>query len=318
MMADEVKENFAPQFAAKILRSEIAQSDPHLQRDYELLSGGHAIYLKEFFCNKTDFSLLTSLGEELKDNDKVGMTNWSKHFKHENPDFSNTFKSIISKLSDYFSLDVYATRLNFYPDNSSYKPFHHDSHAYGGRALREDFTVGASFGATRSLEFKHVGSEQIFGFPQNNGDVFAFTTKVNTQFQHGVPKETTLKTGPRFSIIAWGRRRVITPRNGGADEQGTRDIEEERHHDNEGPLFEANDDAPIVEEDDVKPMVSDVTELLEKFVLRETSNQMKKEQFKAKNATGNKARRSRVQGGWSAGGRNAKDKTRGPRKPGPR
>lgn len=85
-----------------------------------------------------------------------GMINWSQHFKHENPDFSITFKSIVQRLSDYFDLDVYATRLNFYPNNVSWKPFHHDSHAYGGRALREDFTVGASFGATRyELKFSH-------------------------------------------------------------------------------------------------------------------------------------------------------------------
>lgn len=92
--------------------------------------------------------------------------------------FSPTFNAIIADLSEYFDLDVYATRLNFYPDGSSWKPFHHDSHAYGGRKLREDLTVGASFGSTRTLEFKHASSGHIFGFPQNNNDIFAFTTKV--------------------------------------------------------------------------------------------------------------------------------------------
>ena len=37
--------------------------------------------------------------------------------------------------------------MNFYQDQSDWKPFHHDSHAYGNKALREDFTVGVSFGA---------------------------------------------------------------------------------------------------------------------------------------------------------------------------
>ena len=125
----------------------------------------------------------------------MGLFAFKGHFKHENPDFSQTFKYIVKQISEYFSMDVYATRLNFYPDNSSWKPFHHDSHAYGGRKLREDLTVGASFGATRSLEFKHDGSGHIFGFPQHNSDIFAFTTKVNQQFQHGVPKESTHKSG---------------------------------------------------------------------------------------------------------------------------
>jgi hypothetical protein len=98
---------------------------------------------------------------------------------------------------------VYATRLNFYPDSTAWKPFHHDSHAYAtGKDQREDFTMGASFGASRALVFKTVQSEQQFSFPQNNGDVFAFDSRVNKQFQHGVPKVSG-KSGPRFSIIAW-------------------------------------------------------------------------------------------------------------------
>ena len=71
------------------------------------------------------------------------------------------------------------------------------------------------------LEFKHEGSGATFAFPQNNGasdaankhvpiawvvgDVFAFDTNVNKAFQHGVPKAKA-SCGPRFSIIAWGRR----------------------------------------------------------------------------------------------------------------
>lgn len=38
--------------------------------------------------------------------------------------------------------------------------------------------MGASFGFTRQLAFKHVASGQIFEFPQGNGDVFAFTSEV--------------------------------------------------------------------------------------------------------------------------------------------
>ena len=61
----------------------------------------------------------------------------------------------------------------------------------------------------------------------NDGDVFAFTTEVNKRFKHGVPKLVRGIGGPRFSIIAWGRRRSLNVNNGGA-EGGTlrRDDEE--------------------------------------------------------------------------------------------
>jgi hypothetical protein len=145
-----------------------------------------------------------------------GMVNWSKHLKHENPEFSQTFARIVHAMSEYFDVEVYATRLNFYRDGTDWKPFHHDSHAFGGREKREDFTMGASFGGERELTFLHEPSGTQFSFPQRNGDVFAFTTQVNKRFKHGVPKLTRGIGGPRFSIIAWGRRREINSRNGGA------------------------------------------------------------------------------------------------------
>ena len=151
------------------------------------------------------------------DADAVKIISWSKHQLIENPTTSKTFNDIIAKAAAYFDLDVYQTRLNYYADASSWKPFHHDSHAYGGRALREDFTLGISLGSARDLAFLHVASERQFSFPQENGDVFAFTNEVNTKFMHGVPKVTcgAGKVGPRFSLIAWGRRRSLNERNGG-------------------------------------------------------------------------------------------------------
>ena len=37
---------------------------------------------------------------------------------------------------------------------------------------KEDFTAGASLGAARDLQFKHVATGFEFSFPQRNGDVF--------------------------------------------------------------------------------------------------------------------------------------------------
>merc|ERR1719282_2289896 len=68
-----------------------------------------------------------------------------------------------------------------------------------------DVTVGVSFGAERELRFKHLETDLEFGFPQRNGDVFAFTTLVNSAFQHCIPqKMPLLSVGPRISVILWG------------------------------------------------------------------------------------------------------------------
>jgi hypothetical protein len=161
------QKNQLAQFARSLMKSQIAQTDSVLWNDYQLLLQGNAIYLPHFFCSKDDFSILRALVHELEAGQQGEvMINWSKHFKHENPDFSPTFKEIVAKMAEYFDVEVYATRLNFYPDNTSWKPFHHDSHAYEGREHREDFTMGVSFGDSRELVFLHPPSGLTFSFPQ--------------------------------------------------------------------------------------------------------------------------------------------------------
>ena len=207
--------NMASSFARQALRDEFSKADGSLASDMSSVLRGEAIYLPNFHCARRDYALLASLAREMEAHEGEGMINWSKHLKHENPDFSSTFHRVVNEMSAHFDVEVYATRLKFYRDGSDWKPFHHDSHAYGGREQREDFTMGASFGGERELAFLHEPSGQQFSFPQNNGDVFAFTTEVNKRFKHGVPKLTRGVGGPRFSIIAWGRRRTLNANNGG-------------------------------------------------------------------------------------------------------
>ena len=55
----------------------------------------------------------------------------------------------LTATSQRTDVDVFASRLNFYRDGTDWKPFHHDSHAYDHRTgIKEDFTMGASFGAS--------------------------------------------------------------------------------------------------------------------------------------------------------------------------
>ena len=209
--------NMAGAFARKALRDEFSKSDGTLMSDFESVLSGECIYLPEFHCAANDFALLAGLARDMEAHGAEGgegMINWSKHLKHENPEFSGTFKKIVHELmAAYFDVEIYATRLNFYRDGTDWKPFHHDSHAYGGREQREDFTVGASFGLSASSRSCTNRPRQQFSFPQRNGDVFAFTTEVNKRFKHGVPKSTrgglSNAAAPRFSIIAWGRRRSL-------------------------------------------------------------------------------------------------------------
>ena len=232
-----------------------AQLDSTLAMDIQSVLNGGCVYLPSFFCDSKDFTLLQRLSTELEENakkesvneentnesdvidgqnsqnstdqGKVNIINWSKHLKMENPDFSLTFQEILDKMSDYFDVDIFATRLNFYRDGSDWKPYHHDSHAYSN-GMKEDFTMGASFGFTRSLSFLHEPSGQHFEFPQQNGDIFAFDSEVNKKFKHGVPKiKTGNKAAPRFSIIAWGRRRTLNERNSSASLRELRQNEEE-------------------------------------------------------------------------------------------
>lgn len=219
--------NVALTHAASILRSEAARMDGQLLDDFAALLRGNAVYIHNFICDERDMHLYDGLKSELvastgaKMTGGGGLIDWSKHQVFDNPtDISQTFNDIVDMLAEYFDVDVYATRLNYYRDGTQWKPQHHDSHAYGGRALREDFTVGLTLGAERSLLFVHEASQREFNFPQLNGDCFAFTGEINQTFTHGVPRVHT-PTGDRFSIIAWGRRRTLNERNGGAPSSAT-------------------------------------------------------------------------------------------------
>jgi hypothetical protein len=210
--------NHAAAHAVDMIKSEAARVNATLAADFEAFLSGQCVYLRDFLGRHTDDLLFRALKADIEEHfakNEGGLKEWSKHHLIENPDASPVFTALCEFLCRYFDVEAYATRLNYYKDGSEWKPFHHDSHAYGGRALREDFTMGISLGATRDLAWLHEPSKQIFTFPQRNGDCFAFTSKINTAFMHGVPRGRP-DSGDRFSIIVWGRRRTINPRNGGA------------------------------------------------------------------------------------------------------
>ncbi|QKF93559.1 2OG-Fe(II) oxygenase superfamily protein [Fadolivirus algeromassiliense] len=198
-------QNQASRYANTMMKSQFAMVNGNLNADYDKILKGGCTYLPNFFCKTDDLIIFDNLKKEI---DLNGMVNWSKHFKHEDPTFSNQFNEIVERMAKHFNVEVLQTRLNYYKDGTDFKPMHKDRHAYGDgdSKIREDFTMGASFGASRNLDFIHEESNMKFSFPQNNGDVFAFNSDINKKFLHGVPK-VFKPIGERFSIIAWGRQK---------------------------------------------------------------------------------------------------------------
>lgn len=90
------RKNEAAKQANSLMRNQRALVDPKLSADLELVAK-ESVYLPSFLARTDDLSLLHSLMHDLKQH-HVGMVNWSKHLKHENPDFSPTFLSIIQKM----------------------------------------------------------------------------------------------------------------------------------------------------------------------------------------------------------------------------
>mgnify|MGYP001240530347 CR=1 FL=1 len=198
-------QNQAIKYTGSIMKSEFAIMHCSLSDDYEKILKGGCIYLPNYFCATDNTIIFENLKKEIDFN---GMVNWSKHFKHENPTFSKTFNEIVDKMANHFNVEVIQTRLNYYKNGTDWKPMHKDRHAYGegNDKIREDFTMGASFGSSRNIDFLHEESNMKFTFPQNNGDIFAFNSEINKKFLHGIPK-VFKPINERFSIIAWGKQK---------------------------------------------------------------------------------------------------------------
>lgn len=118
-----------------------------------------------------------------------------------------TFNMIITKIKDYFKLDIKATRFNWYRDSSDWKPFHKDAAAVDiEKAKTQNFTVGVSFGATRDAVFEHEATRTTVGFPLTDGSVYCFSRDTNIEWRHGIPQlpHSMQHNNGRISIIAWG------------------------------------------------------------------------------------------------------------------
>ncbi len=118
-----------------------------------------------------------------------------------------TFNMIIEKIKTYFQIDIKATRFNWFRDSTDFKPYHHDAAAVDAeKAKKQNFTVGISFGATRTASFEHAKTRTVIDIPLLNGSTYCFSKDTNIEWRHGIPQVSPSETskGGRISIIAWG------------------------------------------------------------------------------------------------------------------
>lgn len=121
-----------------------------------------------------------------------------------------TFNMVIESMKEYFDMDVKATRFNLYKDNTEWKPYHHDAAAIDDKkAKTQNFTVGVTFGATRTASFQHAKTKTRIDFPLTDGSVYTFAKQVNVDWMHGIIQEPEIKKEGRISIILWGKNNQI-------------------------------------------------------------------------------------------------------------
>eukprot|EP00633_Aureoumbra_lagunensis_P007622 CAMPEP_0197316702 /NCGR_PEP_ID=MMETSP0891-20130614/43748_1 /TAXON_ID=44058 ORGANISM="Aureoumbra lagunensis, Strain CCMP1510" /NCGR_SAMPLE_ID=MMETSP0891 /ASSEMBLY_ACC=CAM_ASM_000534 /LENGTH=370 /DNA_ID=CAMNT_0042806305 /DNA_START=57 /DNA_END=1169 /DNA_ORIENTATION=+ len=175
------------------------------------LSHDDVVLVPEFFCAKDDWSIYYKLIKELGGTNHFIPWHEGSHLCTKKPESSVTYGEIQKKMAQYFRIqqkDSAGTRFNWYINDQDWKPAHHDSAAFNrDRALRQNCTVGVSFGSTRELFFCDANdSSKRFYFPQDNGMLYFFGRDVNIRFKHGInqiPPEKRDGKG-RISIILWG------------------------------------------------------------------------------------------------------------------
>lgn len=149
---------------------------------------------------RDDFSLFDRLADEISFQPRLRGT----HSQGHGCERLAVVSAVVHQVCELFRLTLASAKVFRYRDGEEWRPFHQDAHAHS-RALRQqqDTSCIASFGATRTLRFEHLGGHcPAEDFDMPNGSVLAFGTRVNEHYRHGLPR--SLSNGPRISIAIWG------------------------------------------------------------------------------------------------------------------
>lgn len=193
---------------------------PELAHDFNSVLEGGAHHLKSIFCAADDCKLFEQLKREIEDSGHWRSRGLDKYERTIAPEGGlrstgrisgedavtlarlPAHSYVLDRLAGLFNSRALSWWINLYPTGLDSKNFHKDN-------FGQNITIGASFGATRNLTFRHGTTGDEFHFPQENGDVFAFREKVNNVFLHGMHplRARDPDPGPRISVIVMGRAR---------------------------------------------------------------------------------------------------------------
>lgn len=184
-----------------------------LKKYHREITSRDVIIVSDLFCRVEDKAIYHSLLKEAEGNNNHEWKLWhgDNHLiaddrARKNQSFP-TFDKIINTIEEYFSMDIHATRFNWFRNTQDWKPYHHDAAAIKPeKAAVQNITVAVSFGTEREIAFQHAKSGSTVSFPLPNGTMYTFSNDVNVIWRHGVPQvppEKQLNEG-RISIVAWG------------------------------------------------------------------------------------------------------------------
>ena len=118
-------------------------------------------------------------------------------------DFVPNWNTLIEGISQAFSVEIQATRINRFVNGDDGKPFHHDAYAViPSLQKKQNISIILSLGATRSILFMQPKTKTVLSFEIPNGMIYSFREQINLNWMHGIPKESEATT--RYSIAFWG------------------------------------------------------------------------------------------------------------------
>lgn len=175
--------------------------------------------LRSVFCRPEDDSIFQGLRVELlrvelDQDQRIKQTEVASNLKYGHRHWVLTKRCpvhtfVLNKLAELMDVDGLAWWTNLYEEASVDCKFHRDRSTYGGDAdnpsLKPDYSMIASFGATRDFTLRHDATGREFSFCQENGDVIAFDNEVDEDFLHGLhPSEG--RGLPRIAVVMVGKR----------------------------------------------------------------------------------------------------------------
>jgi len=202
-------ESFEPDHSVADMR--IMVGDSTCYRYNHIHSDNDVVIVPNLFCDIGDQTIYNNILKEVADENLWKLWHGDSHYIADDKQgwkkSSPTFNMVIQKMSQYFNMDVQATRLNWYKNTDEWKPFHHDAAAVKkDKAATQNITVGVSFGVERDVCFQHAKTKTTVTVPLVNGQIYTFGKDVNINWRHGIPQihPSNKSDKGRISIIAWG------------------------------------------------------------------------------------------------------------------